>query len=358
MKTYKIIGLMSGTSLDGLDLAYCHIWEKNDIWQFDIKKTKSVKYSSEMLNTLKNAISLSAEKLIELHNTYGTWLGEQTSIFINENKLDVDYIASHGHTTHHRPEMGLTFQVGSGQHLANATRIKVIADFRTNDIALGGQGAPLVPIGDRMFFNEYEFCLNLGGISNISFEVKDKRIAYDIGLANMILNYITRKVDLEYDEDGNLARTGIINTEMLNRLNNLEYYLLPHPKSIGYEWFLEEVVPIVEDTDDTIENLLHTSIHHICDKVAQQIQLNFINKDQQLLVTGGGALNSFLIETLQEKLGARTKVVVPEKIIIEFKEALVFALMGVLRVEQLTNVLSSVTGAKKDSSSGVLFIPN
>ena len=358
MKIYKIIGLMSGTSLDGLDLAYCHIWEKNGVWEFDIKETKSVKYSSEMLNTLKNAISLSAEKLIELHNTYGTYLGEQTSIFINDNKLDVDYIASHGHTTHHRPEMGLTFQVGSGQHLANVTGIKVIADFRTNDLALGGQGAPLVPIGDRIFFNEYDYCLNLGGISNVSFEVKDKRIAYDIGLANMILNYITRKVDLEYDEDGKLARTGKINTNMLAQLNNLKYYLLPHPKSIGYEWFLEEVVPIVEDTDDTIENLLHTGIHHICDKVAQQINLNFKHNKQQLLVTGGGALNSFLIETLQQKLGDTTKVVVPEKIIIEFKEALVFALMGVLRVAQLTNVLSSVTGAKKDSSSGVLFIPN
>ncbi|SHK57590.1 anhydro-N-acetylmuramic acid kinase [Maribacter aquivivus] len=358
MKIYKIIGLMSGTSLDGLDLAYCHIWEKNGVWEFDIKETKSVKYSSEMLNTLKNAISLSAEKLIKLHNTYGTWLGEQTSIFINVNKLDVDYIASHGHTTHHRPEMALTFQVGSGQHLANATGIKVIADFRTNDLALGGQGAPLVPIGDRMFFNEYDYCLNLGGISNVSFEVKDKRIAYDIGLANMILNYITRKVDLEYDEDGKLARSGNINTKMLEQLNSLKYYLLPHPKSIGYEWFLEEVVPIVEDNDDTIENLLHTSIHHICDKVAQQINLNFKHNKQQLLITGGGALNSFLIETLQQKLGDTTKVVVPEKIIIEFKEALVFALMSVLRVEQLTNVLSSVTGAKKDSSSGVLFIPN
>lgn len=358
MKTYKIIGLMSGTSLDGLDLAYCHIWEKNGVWEFDIKKTKSITYSSDMLNILKDAISLSAEKLIELHNTYGTWLGEQTSIFINENKLDVDYIASHGHTTHHRPEMGLTYQVGSGQHLANATGIKVIADFRTNDLALGGQGAPLVPIGDRMFFNEYDYCLNLGGISNVSFEVKDKRIAYDIGLANMILNYITRKVDLEYDEDGKLARSGSINTKMLKQLNNLKYYLLPHPKSIGYEWFLEEVVPIVENTDDTIENLLYTSIHHICDKVTQQINLNFKHDKQQLLVTGGGALNSFLLETLQQKLGSTTEIVVPKKIIIEFKEALVFALMGVLRVEQLTNVLSSVTGAKKDSSSGVLFIPN
>lgn len=349
---------MSGTSLDGLDLAYCHIWEKNGGWLFDIKETKSVKYASEMLNTLKNTISLSPEKLIELHNTYGTWLGEQTAVFINEHTLEVDYIASHGHTTHHRPEMGLTFQVGSGQHIANATGIKVIADFRTNDLALGGQGAPLVPIGDRLFFSEYDFCLNLGGISNISFEVKNKRIAYDIGLANMILNYITRKVDLEYDEDGKFARAGSINTAMFNQLNNLEYYTLPHPKSVGYEWFLAKVVPIIEDTDDSIENLLHTSVHHICEKITQQIQLNFINKNQQLLITGGGALNSFLIETLEQKLGSTTKVVVPAKIIIEFKEALIFALMGVLRVKQLTNVLSSVTGAKKDSTSGVLFIPN
>ena len=349
---------MSGTSLDGLDLAYCHIWEKNGTWEFEIKNTKSVSYDAEMLNTLKDAIGLSAEKLIKLHNTYGTWLGEQALQFIDEDKLDVDYIASHGHTTHHRPEMGLTFQVGSGQHIANTSGHKVICDFRTNDLALGGQGAPLVPIGDRIFFNEYDFCLNLGGISNISFDVKGKRIAYDIGLANMILNYITRKVNLEYDDEGKLARSGKLNEGMLKGLNDLQYYLLPHPKSIGYEWFLDEVVPIVEETDDSIENLLHTSIHHICDKIAQQIKLNTNSKKQSLLVSGGGALNTFFIETLQQKLGETTKVILPEKIIIEFKEALVFALMSVLRVEQQTNVLSSVTGAKKDSSSGVVYLPN
>ena len=349
---------MSGTSLDGLDLAYCHIWEEKGAWKFDIKKTKSVSYTQEMQEELKNAISLSAEKLIELHNTYGTWLGGQALKFVQEHQLDVDYIASHGHTTHHRPEMGLTFQVGSGQHLANTSGYKVICDFRTNDLALGGQGAPLVPIGDRTFFGDYDFCLNLGGISNISFNVKGKRIAYDIGLANMILNYITRKVGLEYDEDGKLARSGHINPSMLKRLNSLKYYLQPHPKSIGYEWFLAEVVPIVEDTNDSIENLLHTSIHHICEKIEQQIRLNSNGVDQTLLVTGGGALNSFFMETLQEKLGKATKVIVPEKIIIEFKEALVFALMGVLRIEQQINVLSSVTGAKKDSSSGVVFLPN
>ncbi len=349
---------MSGTSLDGLDLAYCHIWENKGSWEFDIKKTKSISYTAEMLAELKDAISLSAEKLIELHNVYGTWLGRQALDFINEHNLEVDYIASHGHTTHHRPEMGLTFQVGSGQHLANTAGYTVIGDFRTNDLALGGQGAPLVPIGDRFFFSEYDYCLNLGGISNISFEVKDKRIAYDIGLANMILNYITRKVDLEYDENGNLAKSGTVNPTMLKRLNGLQFYLLPHPKSIGYEWFLAEVVPIVEETTDSIENLLHTSIHHICEKIAQQIELNPLNKKQRLLVTGGGALNAFLIETLKKKLGNTTTVVVPEKIIIEFKEALVFALMGVLRVERQINVLSSVTGAKKDSSSGVVYLPN
>lgn len=358
MKEYKILGLMSGTSLDGLDLAYCHIWQDEENWQFAIRQTSSVTYTDQMQTALKDSIHLSAEDLLQLHNTYGTWLGERASEFIEKNNLEVDYIASHGHTSHHRPELGLTFQLGSGQHLANTSSQKVVCDFRSNDLALGGQGAPLVPIGDRLFFSEYDFCLNLGGISNISFEVKDKRIAYDIGLANMILNHITRKIDLDYDKDGKLARSGEINQEMLNRLNDLKYYLLPHPKSIGYEWFIEEVVPIVEDTEDTIENLLHTAVHHICDKIAQQIKLNSNETQKRLFITGGGALNSFLIETLKEKLGAQIEVVVPERILIEFKEALVFALMGVLRVEKQINVLRSVTGSKRDSSSGVVYLPN
>lgn len=358
MKKYKILGLMSGTSLDGLDLAYCHLEDMNGKWEYKIKNTKSVSYTEELQLELKDSIHLSAERLLGFHNTYGTWLGEQAKNFIEEEKLEVDYIASHGHTSHHRPELGLTFQMGSGQHLANAAATRVICDFRSNDLALGGQGAPLVPIGDHLFFGAYDFCLNLGGISNISFELKNKRIAYDIGLANMILNYITQKIGLAYDQGGEMARSGKINSVMLQRLNDLKYYLLPHPKSIGYEWFLEEVVPIVEDTKDSVENLLHTAIHHICEKVAQQIQLNSKNDEQQVLVTGGGALNIFLIDILKEKLGEQTTVIVPEPILIEFKEALVFALMGALRIERKINVLSSVTGAKRDSSSGVIYLPN
>jgi len=357
MKTFKIIGLMSGTSLDGLDLCYCHITKDAANWSFEIKATKSVTYDDKRQLELKDAIFLKADKLLEFHNTYGTWLGQQAKEFIANNKLDVDFIASHGHTTHHQPKNGLTFQIGSGQHLANESGFKVVCDFRTNDVALGGQGAPLVPIGDQLFFGSYDFCLNLGGISNISLEQKGKRIAYDIGLANMILNYITRKINLNYDKGGEFAASGRINQNMLDRLNGLKYYLLPYPKSIGYEWFVDEVAPIVDITDDTIENLLHTSIHHITEKVAQQVKLNSMKEPSSLFVTGGGALNHFLIKTLQDKLGANVKVVVPKKELIEFKESVVFALMGALRMEQEINVLKSVTGAKRDSSSGVLYLP-
>lgn len=357
MKTNEIVGLMSGTSLDGLDLAFCHIWQSGKHWKFKIKETKSVSYSAEMQNRLRDSIFLPAEELLSFHNSYGTWLGEQAKIFIDEHSLNVEFIASHGHTTHHRPEMGLTFQIGSGQHLANASNQKVICDFRTKDVALGGQGAPLVPIGDALFFAEYDFCLNLGGIANISFDKNGQRIAYDIGLANMVLNHITRKNGLDYDKSGQLAHSGKVNSPLLKKLNDLSYYRLPYPKSIGYEWFVEKVVPLVEATEDSMQNLLCTGIHHICEQVAVQVTVNSRKSENTLFVTGGGALNNFLIQTLQEKLGIGTKVVVPDKKLIEFKEALVFAFMGVLRMEGKTNVLSSVTGAERDSSSGVVFLP-
>ncbi|MDE3743563.1 anhydro-N-acetylmuramic acid kinase [Maribacter polysaccharolyticus] len=358
MNIYKVIGLMSGTSLDGLDLTYCHFTKTLDRWDYKIVKTRSVAYSKKMEAQLKDSISLSADQLLIFNNNYGEWLGKEVKSFIADNHLKVDFIASHGHTTHHQPENGLTYQIGSGQHLANTCGYKVICDFRTNDVALGGQGAPLVPIGDRLLFGEYDFCLNLGGISNISFEKNGQRIAYDIGLANMVLNHITLKIDLKYDKGGALAQSGKINEKMLKALNTLEYYRLPYPKSTGYEWFMEKVVPIVAATDDRIENLLHTCIHHLCEQIAIQVHNTKSPSESSLFVTGGGALNDFLIATLREKLGKEVKVVVPSGELIENKEALIFALMGVLRMEREINVLSSVTGAIRDSSCGVLYWPN
>lgn len=357
MKIHKVLGLMSGTSLDGLDLAYCHIWKKFEQWKFEIKETRAIGYDKDMRARLKNSIALPADELLIFHNTYGSWLGQHAREFIEEKGLDVDIISSHGHTTHHQPQLGLTFQIGSGQHLANVSRHKTVCDFRSNDVALGGEGAPLVPIGDLLFFGKYDFCLNLGGIANVSFEYGGKRIAYDIGLANMILNHITQKIGLNYDDNGMLARKGNINNDMLERLNQLSYYSLAFPKSTGYEWFVEKVVPIIDATKDTTENLLHTAVHHICKQVALQIKMYAAKDQSTLFVTGGGALNLFMMELLQSKLSPTVSLVIPSKKLIEYKEALIFALMGILRIEQEINVLKTVTGASKDSSSGVVYLP-
>ncbi|WP_222984589.1 anhydro-N-acetylmuramic acid kinase [Flagellimonas meishanensis] len=357
MSIYKVLGLMSGTSLDGLDMAYCHLWEQDGRWSFDIRKAKDIPYSSEMREYLKNAIHLSEKDHLQLHKDYGVWLGERVNEFLDEFHEEVDFVASHGHTSHHRPEDGFTFQLGDGQFLANTCGMQVVCDFRTKDVSLGGQGAPLVPIGDQLLFYNYDVCLNLGGISNISFERNGKRIAYDIGLANMPLNHITQKMDLAFDEDGKIARTGQLDHDLLQQLNDLAYYKLPYPKSTGYEWFIGDIVPLIENSRTSEADLLHTFIHHNCEQIALAVKKNNIKSGNKLLATGGGAMNSFFMDVLQEKLGPSISVEVPGKKLIAYKEALVFALMGVLRLQGETNVLSSVTGASEDSCSGEVFFP-
>ncbi|GMN09338.1 anhydro-N-acetylmuramic acid kinase [Croceitalea sp. MTPC9] len=359
MKIYNILGMMSGTSLDGLDMAYCQLWKKeNGVWDFKIIEAKTQPYSDSWKPKLKNAILLSDAAHSELDKTYGKWLGEQAKEFIQKNNLNIDFIASHGHTSHHRPEDSYTFQLGNGQELADYAGEKVICDFRSLDVKLGGHGAPLVPIGDEILFNKYDFCLNLGGISNISFQKDGVRLAYDIGLANMPLNYITQKINLEYDEGGKLATSGKLDKNLFDNLNKLKYYSLPFPKSTGYEWFTNEIIPLIEASKSNTEDLLHTFIHHNCYQIAQSIEANTLKKENTMLVCGGGALNNFFIKKLRENLNGIATLEIPSKELINFKEALVFALMGVLRTENKINVLSSVTGASKDSCSGVVFVPN
>nr|WP_298999331.1 anhydro-N-acetylmuramic acid kinase [uncultured Allomuricauda sp.] len=357
MMEYKVLGMMSGTSLDGLDMALCHFSKKKEKWDFSIEKTKAISYDATWKDRLKHAIHLSDERHNILDLEYGIWLGEQVKQFIEEAQIEVDFIASHGHTSHHRPEEGFTFQLGHGQLLANTSGYKVICDFRTKDVKLGGQGAPLVPIGDHLLFGEYDFCLNLGGISNVSFVEDGKRKALDIGMANMPLNFLTQRINMEYDENGQLARTGNLLPELKTALDNLEYYKLPHPKSTGYEWFLQDVVPLIEGLEASIPDLLHTLIHHNCEQIALEIDKFRSKSKNTMFVTGGGAFNSFFIDTLKQKLGDSLTLKIPSKTLIAFKEALVFALMGVLREENKTNVFASVTGASQDSSSGKVFLP-
>ncbi len=357
MQRYHVLGLMSGTSLDGLDLAYCHIWHTGKRWDYELRQCTTIAYDQKLRDQLKKAISLSQESHSALHLAYGKWLGLAAKKFIEKHKLQVDFIASHGHTSHHKPHEGFTFQLGDGQQLSNLSGHKVVCDFRTLDVALGGQGAPLVPVGDELLLPEYAFCLNLGGISNVSFKKEGIRYAYDIGMANMPLNYMSEKLGKKYDKDGRMAAAGTLHQSLLSQLDNLPYYTLPYPKSTGYEWFASDVIPLLEGCTASPEDILHTLVHHNCGQIAKAIKAQNPSTGSWLLVTGGGALNAFFMRVLQEKIGTACNVKIPPKKFIAFKEALVFAFMGVLRVLEKTNVYRSVTGATKDSCSGLVFHP-
>jgi anhydro-N-acetylmuramic acid kinase len=353
---YKVIGLMSGTSLDGLDIAYCSFTNESGQWQFKLIQSEFVAYADAFRDQLKNSIDLSAIELLVLNNQFGEWLGQKAKRFLDQHQLEVDFIASHGHTVFHQIDKQLTYQIGNGQMLANASGQKVICDFRSLDVSLGGQGAPLVPIGDKFLFSEYDFCLNLGGISNVSFDHLDERIAFDIAPVNMLLSHALKATGLPYDDGGSIAKEGILNNKLFDTLNALPYYQLPFPKSLGYEWFVEQVVPILNRFDLPIADLLFTSVHHIAFQISACLS-SHAHPGAKMLVTGGGVKNHFLIETLRNYLKDEIEVVIPGLEIIDFKEAIVFAFMGVLRDRAEINSLRSVTGAAKDASGGVIFQP-
>lgn len=355
MHKYRVIGLMSGTSLDGLDIACCTFrWDKNE-WQYKLHYAETLKYSKQWYLRLKEAHLLSSETLLQAHNEYGKLLGNKVSAFIKKHALKkIDFVASHGHTVFHNPLKGFTFQLGNGASLASACGLKVISDFRIIDIALKGQGAPLVPVGDKLLFPEYDFCINLGGFSNISFEHKNKRIAFDICPVNTALNYLAESEGKSFDKDGKMAEAGNINYELLAILNKLSYYRKEPPKSLGREWLENYFLPPLDANSIPAKDKLSTVTEHIAHQLARVV-LNS-RKTGNILLTGGGAHNRFLVSKFREKLPAH-RVVVPAKNLVNYKEALVFAFLGVLKNEQKINTLSSVTGAVKDSCGGIVFFP-
>lgn len=352
--SYRVIGLMSGTSLDGLDIAYCHFWLMEGRWHFSLEKSESIDYLPDFQQRLKASVNLPPVELLLLNNEFGKYTGKLVRTFLDKHSLKVDFVASHGHTVFHQIDKGLTYQIGAGQELANHTAQRVICDFRTLDVSLGGHGAPLVPIGDELLFSEYDFCLNLGGISNASFRSEASRKAFDIAPANMLLSHILLPTNLVYDDGGQLARTGSMNQQLFDRLNALDFYKQPFPKSLGYEWFCEAVIPLIDGSEVSIEDKLCTAIHHMAYQIAESLKA-YARPGSRMLVTGGGAKNHYLTEVLQQYLGEAIEVVIPDEHIIDFKEAIVFALMGVLRLRGEDNCLSSVTGASRNCSGGVIY---
>ena len=348
---YHIIGVMSGTSLDGIDLAQLHFSIKNGKWSFKIQDCETIAYPQIWLNKLKTAITFSEKELENLNIEYTHFLGQTIRGFIQKNKLsNIDAVCSHGHTILHQPHKGITLQIGNLPEIAKIINQKVVCDFRVQDVELGGQGAPLVPIGDEILFSAFDFCLNLGGFSNVSFEEKGKRIAFDISPVNTVLNFYANQLGFDYDDQGKIARSGNLNLDLFTELNQIAFYQKKYPKSLGMEFVNETILPLLEKYPIPKEDKLHTFVEHI----AFQIALALPKKKGKMLITGGGTYHKFLIDQIQFHL-PNMEIVMPDKKTLEFKEALIFGLLGVLKLRKEINVLSSVTGAKFDHSSGVIF---
>lgn len=357
MQEYTVVGIMSGTSLDGLDIALCHFKLNNDNWTFKILKAKTYDYDKQWKNHLSSAEKLSGFDLIKLHKEFGKFIGNTVNRFLTGVIQRTDLIGSHGHTIFHLPNQQINFQLGDGAMIAAVTGINTISDFRTLDIALNGQGAPLVPIGDYFLFREYDFCINLGGFANISFtDTKNQQIAYDICPTNIVLNELAQTKGLEYDVNGELGKKGKINRKLLDELNNLSFYRQQAPKSLGKEWVDEQIKPLLAKYNIPVEDKMRSLYEHIAFQISSSINTNIkqgqSDKKNKVLFTGGGTHNPFLMELIKSKSVA--SVIIPAKEIIDYKEALIFAFLAVLRIRREVNCLSSVTGSKADNSGGTV----
>ncbi|MGV8815974.1 MAG: anhydro-N-acetylmuramic acid kinase [Gelidibacter sp.] len=347
---YNVIGVMSGTSLDGLDIAHC-TFTCSEGWEFKILEAETCPYPSDWVEKLRNLVTFTKLELVQLDEEYTSFIGDAIRQFIQKHKLvNLDAICSHGHTALHQPEIGLTYQIGNLPKLATILKETVVCDFRVEDVALGGQGAPLVPIGDRLLFSKYDYCLNLGGFANISFEHKGQRIAYDVCPANIVLNHYVGNLGFDYDNGGKIAKSGAVNELLLQELNALSYYKSHYPKSLGLEWVKSEIFPLIDSFQLSTKDILRTFVEHIAIQISNEIKSK---SKTSVLTTGGGAFNTFLMERVSEK--TKSVIVIPENPIIEFKEALIFAFLGVLKHRNETNCLSSVTGALHDHSSGKIY---
>lgn len=349
---YHVLGVMSGTSLDGVDVAEL-IFERSisGDWKYTIVQAETIPYSEDWKNKLSKGIVLQGTALIQLNNLYTDYLAEVLMTFISKHRVKkLDAVCSHGHTILHQPEKGITLQIGNLPELAKLIQQQVVCDFRAQDVLFGGQGAPLVPIGDRLLFREYEYCLNLGGFANVSSEDDTVRTAFDICPVNIVLNQYAEMLGYSYDDGGKIAASGSLNDSLLEKLNVLDFYDQRPPKSLGLEWVQQNIWPILEEENLSEKDSMRTFVEHIAVQIAK-----IIPEGSTVLATGGGAYNDYLISRIRQR--GKLNVIIPSAQLIEFKEALIFGLLGVLKLRQESNCLASVTGAKKDHSSGKIFFP-
>ena len=350
---YHVLGVMSGTSLDGIDLAEVFFTVDQGVWTYEFGHTQMLPYDEKREKAfLADLVSLNPEELDAADSRYSQFLGEQIKAFISKYNIQhLDAVCSHGHTALHRPDLGVTRQIGNQKRIAEISGQRVVCDFRVQDVALGGQGAPLVPIGDRLLFGDFDYCINLGGFANLSYEQDGLRIAYDLCPVNIILNKLVEPLGLDYDDGGKIAQSGTVNYELLKQLNGLDYYAQEPPKSLGLEWVRSEIHKKFKLNELTPADALATFVEHMAYQIAKPLK-----EESKVLFTGGGAHNEYLLQRIESYKSL--KITVPDKQLIEYKEALIFALLGVLKLRDEVNCLASVTGASKDHSSGLIFNAN
>ena len=350
---FLIIGLMSGSSLDGLDIAACKFMKNNKNWNFSILETKFIPYSKKQKSRLAGLSKATAKELIKAHTDYGTWIGSCVKAFIEEFKLVPELIASHGHTVFHEPADFYSFQLGSPAHISSSSGVSTIGDFRNSDMAHGGQGAPMAPIADLHLFPDYEICINLGGIANISYlNNKGELVGFDISVCNLIFNHLSEKFGKDFDKGGNLGLKGVINESLLLKLESLDFYKQKAARSLDREWFSKHVAPLFNDKAVSKEDQLHTAYIHVSEKIAHHI--NLAGSGKKVLLSGGGAKNNYLVRLIQE--ATASKVHIPDDIVIDYKECLLMAYLGLLRTLKPNNCISSVTGAERSCSGGGIYI--
>lgn len=350
---------MSGSSLDGLDIVFAEFEEYGGKWQYTILAADCYAYSEQWMNRLQAATQLSAYDYMLLHTDFGRYVGEQVNQFIQAHQLEhkVQLIGSHGHTTFHVPHLGMTGQIGDGATIAAVTGINVVSDLRAMDVALGGQGAPIVPMGEKLLLAQYPFLLNLGGIANISRQ-GENYVAFDVCPANRVLNMLVNQLGHAYDDGGTIAASGQLNTALLTKLNALDYYQQPFPKSLANDYGTDIVFPLIQSAGLSIPDALRTYTEHIALQLGYSIAgLHAGSQPAQLLATGGGAHNHFLIQRIQAALSTlQIEVVVPDAKLINYKEALVMGLLAVLRWREENTVLHTVTGATRSSIGGAVWM--
>lgn len=355
MRRYTGIGLMSGTSLDGIDLAYCEFTENDGAWQFELLAAETIGYDEQWYARLRCLDTQDALAFARTHVYYGHLLGRTLREFIDRNELKPQFVASHGQTIFHQPEKNFTTQIGDGETIAAYLPCPLVANFRNKDVALGGQGAPLVPFGEQHLFPNYKLFLNLGGIANLSFGGK----AFDVVPCNMALNWLANAMETPqaYDHDGATARSGQMDYALYDALENLPWYQQSGPKSLGTEWFNAHILPLISQSESPIEDRMKTFVLHVVSRITVALR-DLQVRSLPLVVTGGGAHNKYLMEELQKSLAGLGVTIerLPDAVV-DFKEAVIFAFLGLQTLLGQPNILASVTGAKLDVCGGSIHLP-